>query len=149
MIVRISSFSTILFKSALATFNGLPFNLSTAWNSEKRPCPALPPAESPSTIKSSAREESPVLQRKNFLESVVSIVRHFSCCQHEPAPLPVAPRCGPFASARSSSATLCQEQHCCQTNLSDPHRQLSVQSLPQEHYSSDLLSAPGTGDWSA
>src|SRR5258708_20512218 len=39
----------------------------------KMQAPALPPAESPSTINSSERAGSELLQRKNFLQSVVSI----------------------------------------------------------------------------
>ena len=75
--VRISSFSTIRFRSAFATLSGLPFSFKTAWKSEKRPWPALPPAESPSTMNSSERAGSEELQRKNFLESEVSISSPF------------------------------------------------------------------------
>src|SRR5690349_23926495 len=51
--VPICSELSILSKRARSTLRILPRNGSTAWNSRLRPCLALPPAESPSTMNSS------------------------------------------------------------------------------------------------
>ena len=52
--VPICSEDSILSKRARSTLRILPRSGSTAWNSRARPCLAEPPAESPSTMKSSA-----------------------------------------------------------------------------------------------
>src|SRR5246127_3065630 len=51
--VPICSDDSILSKRARSTLRILPRNGRIAWNSRLRPCLALPPAESPSTMKSS------------------------------------------------------------------------------------------------
>ena len=51
--VPISWLPSILSKRARSTLRILPRSGSTAWNSRLRPCLAEPPAESPSTMKSS------------------------------------------------------------------------------------------------
>src|ERR1700756_2789946 len=51
--VPICSDDSILSMRARSTFKILPRNGSTAWNSRLRPCLALPPALSPSTMNSS------------------------------------------------------------------------------------------------
>ena len=53
MMERHSSFSSTCSMRLFSTFNGLPRSGSIAWNRLSRPCFALPPAESPSTMKSS------------------------------------------------------------------------------------------------
>src|SRR5512133_3242991 len=51
--VPICSDESILSMRARSTLRIFPRNGSTAWNSRLRPCLALPPAESPSTMNSS------------------------------------------------------------------------------------------------
>src|SRR3954468_5212344 len=53
MIVRISSWPSILTRLAFSTFSSLPRSARIAWTFESRPCLAEPPAESPSTRNSS------------------------------------------------------------------------------------------------
>ena len=60
--VLISSDDSILSRRARSTFRILPLSGSTAWNRRSRPCFAEPPAESPSTRKSSAAAGSRSLQ---------------------------------------------------------------------------------------
>ena len=54
IMVLISSEESILSKRAFSTLRILPLRGKTAWNRRSRPCFAEPPAESPSTRKSSA-----------------------------------------------------------------------------------------------
>ena len=54
IIARISSLPSILSKRAFSTLRILPLMGSTAWNCRSRPCLADPPADSPSTMYSSA-----------------------------------------------------------------------------------------------
>ena len=53
MIVRISSWPSILSKRAFSTLRILPRSGRIAWKRRSRPCLAEPPAESPSTRNSS------------------------------------------------------------------------------------------------
>src|ERR1700722_18019329 len=69
--VPICSELSILSKRARSTLSILPRSGSTAWNSRLRPCLALPPAESPSTMNSSDLAGSRSWQSARFPGSEV------------------------------------------------------------------------------
>jgi hypothetical protein len=56
--VRISADASILSRRAFSTFRIFPRSGRIAWNFRSRPCLALPPALSPSTMKSSEKAGS-------------------------------------------------------------------------------------------
>ena len=64
--VRISSNASILSTRAFSTLRILPLSGRMAWVSTSRPWVALPPAESPSTMNSSERRTSRVLQSRSL-----------------------------------------------------------------------------------
>ncbi len=66
MIAWISWLESILSSRARSTFRILPRIGRIAWVSRERPCFAVPPAESPSTMKSSALDGSRSWQSASF-----------------------------------------------------------------------------------
>ena len=85
MIVWISSLPSILSKRAFSTFRILPLIGRIAWNRRSRPCFAEPPAESPSTMKSSAAGRVALLAVGELAGQAAALERAFA--PHEVARL--------------------------------------------------------------